>query len=357
MALAACGGKSASSPMGSQIGPAMSAALDGADKARAPYRCAAADGPEVVTETVKVGDASWMLAKHVALRVPATMPASNDAGALATEIAAHGDSRIGVIADAGGAAPTTIAALGRLRATFSAAELVLVLGGMGTTKAELVATLGALTDKATYAVIAMPGDLEDAGALTAAIAELRAKGAVIFDGRLVQKVVVPDATIALVAGVGAPGRTVAGSDGCVYARSDVDRIAADLVASSGVRILASNESPRVDGVGFQSGDTPSAYAADPAMGELSITAAGFDVALHGPSPAQDGATNGASGGENGVTRKMGGARIGGATEVTPGSADATPRLPGGAHAPTAGLLTVANDKWIWDPIVDAPQKK
>ncbi|HEY4057011.1 MAG TPA: hypothetical protein VGM39_10395 [Kofleriaceae bacterium] len=325
--------------MGSQIGPALSAALDAADKARAPYRCAAADGPELAAETVKVGDASWVLAKHTAMRVPSGATNSD-----ANDIASKGDSRIGVIADAGGAAPTTLAALGRLRTKFSSTELVLVLGGMGTTKAELVATLGALTERATYAVIAMPGDLENAGALTAAIAELRAKGAIIFDGRLVQKVVVADATLGLVAGVGAPGRTAAGSEGCVYARADVDRIVADLVASTGVRILVSTEAPRTAGVGTGtsagSGDSPTAFGAEEAAGEQSITVTGVDVALHGPSPS------------GGASRAQGGAHTGSAVEISPGSADATPRLPS-RSVPSAGIVTVANDKWIWNPLVDA----
>ena len=101
---------------------------------------------------------------------------------------------------------------------------MLALGGMGTTRAELEATLGALADKAPYAVVALPGDLEHAGALTAAIARAaRRTGRLVLDGRLAQRIELPGATIATIAGAGAAGRLVAGDDGCLYRGDDVAR--------------------------------------------------------------------------------------------------------------------------------------
>ena len=89
------------------------AALGAADQARTPWRCAALDTPPLADEAV----GGWKLAGR-------TM--SRDADALT----------IGVVADAAGAAPRTIAALGRLRARFdeAAPDLVLALGGMGATR-------------------------------------------------------------------------------------------------------------------------------------------------------------------------------------------------------------------------------
>ena len=68
------------------------------------------------------------------------------------------------------------------------ASVVLALGGMGTTQAELEASLGALADRAPFPVIALPGDLESATALAGAAKALRARGQIVIDGRLVHTV-------------------------------------------------------------------------------------------------------------------------------------------------------------------------
>jgi hypothetical protein len=235
---------------------------------------------------------------------------------------------IGAVADAGGAAPATIAALGRLREKLGKADVVLALGGMGTTKAELEATLGAIADKAP--VIALPGDLEGTGALAQAVTALRAKGQIVIDGRLVQRIDLGGATVGLVAGASAAGRLVAGSEGCAYAPGDVAAIIASLTARKGVRILATSDAPR----GERGGEP---------TGEIAITAGAgqeIDVALHGPM------TEGAS-------RAQSGSRDGNAVALTPGTLDATPRLPDPARAPTAGLLVIRGEAWTWKPITDA----
>jgi hypothetical protein len=38
--------------------------------------------------------------------------------------------------------------------------------------------------------------------------------------------------------------------------------------------------------------------------------------------------------------------------LTPGSSDATPRLPDGRRIPTAGILTLRGTAWSWKPIAD-----
>jgi hypothetical protein len=65
----------------------------------------------------------------------------------------------------------------------------------------------------------------------------------------------------------------------------------------------------------------------------------IDIALHGtardaPTPAKRGNRDGA------------------AVSLSPGSSDATPRLPGPRRAPSAGVLTLHGNAWTWSPIED-----
>ncbi len=306
--LAGCGGRASAVPAGERVGPAITAALGAADHERAPWRCAAADGPPLVDETA-IG---WKLASH-------TMSKPSDTAIV-----------IAVIADAGGAAPATIAALGRLKTKLAKVDLVLALGGMGTTQSDLEATLGALADPAAYPVVALPGDLEAADAQVAAIAAMRAKGLVVIDGRLVQRIELGTVTIATIAGAGAADRLVARGNGCAYRAQDVAPALADLTARKGLRILATAEAPRISVDGE-------------AAGELALTpGAGteIDVVLHGPIAA-------------GPTRTTSGARDADAIALSPGTADATPRLPGPVRSPSAGILTIRGEAWSWKPIADA----
>lgn len=285
--------------------------MNAADQTRTPWRCAAADGPSLVTETLTVGARSWKLEGHVM---------SREGGA---EIV------IGAVADAGGSGPTTIAALGRLREKLDKADLVIALGGMGTTAPELEATLGAIADKVP--LVALPGDLEAAGALVDAAAALRAKGKIVVDGRLVHRIEIGTTTIGVVPGVGAPGRLVAGVEGCVYAPTDVAAIVGALTARKGVRVLATSEAPRGQRRGEPTGELPVTASAEQEI----------DIALHGPMA-------------EGASRAQSGGRDGNAVALTPGTADATPRLPDPGRFPSVGLLVIRRDTWSWKPITDAP---
>ena len=309
-ALAACSGRS-SVPAGSCIGPAFGAALVAADQSREPWRCAAPDGPGAAEETLASGAHRWQLGDHV-MKL-------DDAGDLA----------IGVIADAAGSAPATLAALGRLRGKLERVYLVIALGGMGATRAELEAAFAALTDRAPWPLVALPGDLEPVSAHTEAIAAARQRGAAVVDGRLVQRIELPAATIALVAGAGSASRLVAGAEGCRYRAVDVAAAFAALTPRDGLRILASAEPPRSEPGG------------DP-TGELALTVGAgqqIDIALHAPTAGT-------------ATAACSGNRDGSAVPLTPGSSDATPRLPGPRHASTAGLLTLHGTAWAWKPIED-----
>ncbi|MEO6777114.1 MAG: hypothetical protein ABI467_29570 [Kofleriaceae bacterium] len=297
----ACGNPRPPASAAPRLANALAAALSTVELARIPWRCIAEDLPEP-TATL---DKSWKLEGH-ALQHETNLV-------------------IGIVADAGGAAPNTLAALGRLRAKLDEghAELVLALGGMGTSEPELEATLGVLAKPASP-VIAMPGDLESVAGETAAIARLAARGAPVVDGRLLRWIDLPGASIALLPGAGSRLRLAAGGDGCAWQADDVVRIYQQLSARPGLRIAALAEAPREDHAGDPSGEL--ALAPGPAI----------DLIVHGPtqpvpSPARTGGRDG--------TR----------ARISPGTADATPRLPE-TRAPAAGLLTIHGSTWSWKPL-------
>lgn len=323
VALTACRGHEA--PPGPPRGLARDAAVDGAEPARAPWRCAVAEEPAAPDEEFTVGGRRWRLAGRVLML-------AGDASAAAGTVARDGapgaadEVTIAAIADAAGSAPATIAALGRLRSQFGEADLVISLGGMGTTPQELGPVLAALAERAPWPVVAMPGDLEAVPAQAEAIAAVRRRGGVVIDGRQVQRIELPGLTIGLVPGAGAAERLVAGAAGCRYERAGVAAVLAELASRPGLRVLATAESPR------SGTDTPT--------GEPAITARPdvIDLALHGGSDA--------------ATAARGGHRDGSATPVSPGSSDALPRRPDARRRPTAGLLRVRGTAWRWQPIVD-----
>lgn len=308
--LLACGSAPPAEHVGTRVGPAINAALGAFDEARTPIQCLGSG--KLVDETLSLSR-TWKLT-----------------GTTATATGA-GPFTVGVIADAGGSAAATLAALGRLQPQLGDADLIVALGGMGATQAELEATLGTLADRAKGPVIALAGDLEPAPALTQAIAALRARKKVVLDGRLARTIEIPGATIGTLPGSRSPARLVAGPDGCGYTAETISALFAELTARPGLRILASAEAPRttIDGE---------------AAGELAVTPGALneiDLILHGPvteapSPAKTGARDGA------------------AIALTPGSSDATARLPDPRRTSSAGLLTIDGTSWKWRPLVDKP---
>jgi len=309
----ACSCSSKSHDAAPELATQLSNALTTADHTLAPWRCTAEDLPAARDEQLTTGAHHWQLHGH------------------SLHLTEDGDATtIGVIADAGGSAPATLAALGRLRAKLdeAAPDVVLALGGMGESEADLRATLGVLAERAKFAVVALPGDLEPVRAERAALAALRARGAVVLDGRLVRSIELPGATIATVPGVGAASRLVAGGDGCAWSAGDLAHIYGDLATHPGLRIAALAEAPRAKLAGVATGD----------LG-LAPAAAQVDVVVHAPTgPAPSAARSGT--------------RDGRATPLSPGTADATPRLPD-PHVPSAGTLVIRGQSWSWRPIVDS----
>jgi hypothetical protein len=292
------------------VGHVLGALLAAADHAKAPWRCAALDTPALADAEIATGDRRWQLGGHVLRRI-------------------DGDDvvAIGVVADAANASPRTIAALTRLRSELEHAtpDLVIALGGMGSSQAELEATLGTLAEHASWPVVALPGDLEPMSAYVAAVAALRERGAPVLDGRLVRWIEQPGATIGTLPGAGAAERLVAREEGCQWRADDVAKLYGALTAKPGIRIVASAESPRV-------------YVDGEPAGELALVPVEpVEVALHGPvSPAPSPA--------------KAGSRDGARVVLSPGTADATRRLPD-PHVPSAGLLVIRGGTWSWRPLV------
>ncbi|HEY0253386.1 MAG TPA: hypothetical protein VGC41_17750, partial [Kofleriaceae bacterium] len=221
--LAACGGAKQPAAHGSTgIARALAATIAAAEQRNAPWRCVADDLPELAPVTL----GAWTVEPH------------------AISHAAVPQLAIGIVADAGGDDPKTLAALGRVRKQLDDAqvELVLALGGMGTTQKQLEATLGVLA-KPSSPVVALPGDLESVAAETRAIRTLASKGQPVIDGRLVRWITLPDATIGTIAGAGSPLR-IAGGDGCVWQTEAVQELYRQLAEKPGLRIAATAEAPR-----------------------------------------------------------------------------------------------------------------
>ncbi len=316
--LCACGsGGDSAKPSAPPIGKLVAALLTAADTTSAPWRCAAIDAPGFGAEELKTGERAWRVASQRLERVDT-----------------DNEVVIGVVADAGGAAPRTVAALGRIRAALDTAkaDIVLTLGGMGTTTDELQATIGTLSDHASWPVVALPGDLEPMTAHVSAIAALRTRGDVVLDGRSVRWIDLGIATIGTVPGAGAIERLTAGAEGCAWQAEDVIKVTTELSARAGIRIVASAEAPRqmIDGE---------------AGGELALVptkALPTEISLHGPlSPSP--------------TAPRTGTRDGAGIGLSPGTADATPRMPS-AHRPSAGVLVIRGTSWSWRTVIDKPDK-
>lgn len=285
------------------LGKALVAVMTAADHAQVPWRCAAQDTPALPDAKIALAGHAWEIASH-SLTLSGARPGYT----------------IGFVADAGGAAPATLAALARLRTRLEGADLVVTLGGMGTTEAELEATLGTVADKASWPVVALSGDLEAETQQRAAIAALGARGDAIVDGRQARWIVADGFTIATIPGAGAVERLVAGTDGCAWRPGDVASTYVELRGHKGLRIAATAEAPR-----------------EGTTGELGLVPrSDVDVIVHGAGV---------------LTRAREGRRDGTHASLSPGTADALPRLPE-TRAPSAGLLVIRGATWSWKPLVD-----
>lgn len=288
------------------MGSALTAMLTAAARSHAPWRCSGAR--ELVADAAVAG--GWQIVGG-ALRRTGPEPLV-----------------IGIVADAGGSDPKTIAALTQLRTAFQShgANLVLTLGGMGATRAELAATLTAVSG--AWPVVAIPGDLEPIPAHQAAIADVRGSGSIALDGRSLRTIEAKNVLIGIIPGVGSEYRAVAGSDGCTWVAGDIADAFRQWSAFPGLRIAVSAEAPRetIDGE---------------ATGEIALVPEDpIDVLVHGPTRAIP-------------SSPIRGGRDGTRVALSPGTVDATARLPP-IRGTTAGVLVVRDLTWEWSPILGSP---
>jgi len=165
---------------------------------------------------------------------------------------------IGFVADAREPTERTLTNLAGVRAAFEKhkVELVVSLGGMGTSEAQIEASLGALAHNAKWPVVAIPGGRESIPAHTAAIASLSDGGrSVVFDGARVRVIAMDGASIGTLPGIADPSQLIAGNEGCSHGVESLVELATLLGERPAPRVLASYAPPR------QSGETASDVAA------------------------------------------------------------------------------------------------
>lgn len=238
---------------------------------------------------------------------------------------------IGVVADARGADPDTLAELGRATKAFEEAgvELVVSLGGLAEEQRALAAMLRQLAS-GPWLVYAAPGDREDVAVHRATIAELAAGGSAILDGSVIRQLTMDGVVLASLPGAAHRDRLLAGSQGCVHRSEDADQLANRLAGTEGVRVWLSHTPPRQRG----------ARASDAAIegihvGEIdvadAVTRSAAHVVLHGlVDQAGHGAPTGTQALVDGSAPLVLGA----------GSIDATPTWDPGGPAYHGAALTV-----------------
>jgi len=162
---------------------------------------------------------------------------------------------IGVAADARGADAATLAGARTAAASFAGAhvDVVVSLGGLGTTRAEIEPVLAALAGGGAWLLVALPGDREAIAAHREAVAALAAKGVKIVDGSALGVLIVDGVALGLVPGApaGASERAhglVAGADGCARTRMDLEALSTRLAAAPGPHLVLAHRAPRQRGL-------------------------------------------------------------------------------------------------------------
>jgi hypothetical protein len=242
IAAGGCGSDDGPDPLTVELGRNLAAGLVGAIERSAaaaePFRCAQL-GPAKAGTPAELGKRAG---RPLALDGDWLRVGPSGGGRDLTLVA-------GVVADARGASAATLTQVGRVRAEFERerVELVISLGGMGTTEAELTHVLGALARDAPWVVWAIPGDRESIPAHRAAVAALFAAGYAVFDATRIRMVEVDGAVLAAFPGAEEASRLVAGGDGCVHRPEDASALALRLRGQKWTRVWAGHSPPRQSG--------------------------------------------------------------------------------------------------------------
>jgi hypothetical protein len=186
---------------------------------------------------------------------------------------------VAVIADARGAHADTVARLSVLRAELerSRVELVLILGGMASTDAELRALIEPLATEAPWAVWVVPGDREPPAAVSGITGPL---GDNVIDGARVRFGTIDDVVIGTLPGAPYASRLESGVNGCAYTRDDADEIAHSLGTREGARVLVTHAPPRQRGPGASDRVQGGIHVGEPDLA-AALEAAPVHLVLHG----------------------------------------------------------------------------
>jgi hypothetical protein len=250
---------------GRGLAAGLDSALNKAATLREPYRCAALP-TGAATASFEVAGRRFGLRGY-------TLTASR---------AKRGGDRLilGVLGDARGGDGATMKQLETALARFErrGVELIITVGGMGTTRAELVRVLGAIGRGGRWPVIALPGDRESLPAHRAAIAAIGKPW--LVDGSRARIIEIDGVVIGTFPGVGYAARLQAGADGCAHGGAEARALAAIMAGREGVKVWASYAPPR------QQGSAGSDRGADNVhVGELGMTApverSGAALVVHG----------------------------------------------------------------------------
>lgn len=246
----------------------------GAEGPERPYRCARVGAPPL---TVGPEESASADAGAEPVSVAGASVSRSGYRAKLTRAPAESSNRpliLGVVADARG----VIQHLPTIRDQFErrGVTLVVSLGGMGRTRAQIEAALSALTGP--WFLLASPGDWESLADHRAAVRALAPRG--VLDGTAVRVLGVDGHTLATWPGAPSAGRTVAGEDGCAFIERDTERLPELFSDASGVRLLASHTPPRQAGPGATDNTRAGVNIGDRALARASARA-GVAVLIHG----------------------------------------------------------------------------
>lgn len=220
--------------MGEGFGAGAAAVLDVASDLREPYRCGfiePLDSAAAEPATQAVGREFTRRGWRLDVSEPST--GSSTPGLT-----------VGVIADTHG----DLTHVSEIARSFADAkvELVVSLGGHGTTADDVTPVLAALASE-RWPVLALPGATEAVPEHRAAVGAARARApGPILDGGDVRLLVMDGVAIATAPGAGHANQLEAGAEGCVPSPRSIAVLAAALANHPGPRVVASYSPPTGD---------------------------------------------------------------------------------------------------------------
>jgi hypothetical protein len=151
---------------------------------------------------------------------------------------------IAAVADARGDDEETLRGAAALREIFleEGVDVVLSLGGHGKTEQATHALLSAISTKAPYLTVALPGDRESIPAHRKAVRSLAKSGARVLDGAQYRLLSLGDLLVATMPGIAMGANLIAGNDGCLHTEADTADLI-EFIEKSESRVLLASYAP------------------------------------------------------------------------------------------------------------------